>query len=173
MFPLAFALGHRYRRHLAGGEVDEASLIGNLAVPEQPRQQSERVIGQHLVHKGLLSFQRLDGAAGWQSVRTVQSGIEDLRVEFRDREQTVLGMLIAPVPGLAQNELTVVGIVPDVQPVERLLEGWRPADGQPGRPRIHTGDQDVYNPIRLLCEVPSGGVPFQSPEEVQPVGNYQ
>jgi hypothetical protein len=94
-------------------------------------------------------------------------------VEFRDRKQTVLGMLIAPVPGLAQNELTVVGIVPDVQPVERLLEGWRPADGQPGRPRIHTGDQDVYNPIRLLCEVPGGGVPFQSPEEVQPVGNYQ
>ena len=80
-------------------------------MPEQPRQQSERVIGQHLVHKGLLSFQRLDGAAGGQSVRTVQSGIEDLRVEFRDRKQTIPGVLITPVPRLAQNKLAGIGVV--------------------------------------------------------------
>ena len=140
---------------------------------EQARQQSERVIGQHLVHKGLLSFQCFDGAAGRQGVRTVQLGIDDLRIEFSDGEQAVLGVLIAPIPGLTQNELTVVGIVPDVQPVERLLEGWRPADGQPGCPCIHTGDQDVHNPIGLLCEVAGESIPFQSPEEIQPVGDDQ
>ena len=111
MFSLAFALGHGYRRRLARGEVDEAALVGNFAVPVQPRQQSERVIGQQLVPKGLLSFQRLDGTAGGQRVRTVQSGIEDLRVEFRDRKQTVLGMLIAPVPSpAADTSSSCIGI---------------------------------------------------------------
>ena len=140
---------------------------------EQTRQQSERVIGQYLVHKGLLSFQCFDGAAGGQCVGPVQLGIEDLRIEFRDRKQAVLGVLVAPVARLAQNELAVVGIVPDVQPVKRLLESGRPGDCEARGPRIHTGDQDVHDPIGLLCEVTGGSVPLQTPEEVQPIGNDQ
>jgi hypothetical protein len=37
-------------------------MVLDPPMPEQAREQSERMVGQYLVHERLLPFQRLDGA---------------------------------------------------------------------------------------------------------------
>ena len=82
-------------------------------------------------------------------------------------------MLVTPIPRLAQNKLAGIGVVAYIQPVQGLLESRRPGNGQTRRPRVHTGDQDVDDAIRLLCEIPGRSTPLQTPEEVQSVGDDQ
>ena len=93
-------------------------MVGNAPVSKEPSQQSESVLSDHLIYKGLLPFDRFRHAAARRRV-IVQSAIHRFRVELKDRSQTRAASSVDLVQGLTQDELAAVRGIPDVEPVRR------------------------------------------------------
>src|SRR5262249_17807685 len=94
-------------------QINEPAVVADVPITEKPGQQSKSVLGQDLIHKRRLFFDRLRRAATWESV-IIQTGIHRFRIELEDRSQSRRTSSVYLVQGLTQDELAAVGGVPDI-----------------------------------------------------------
>jgi len=99
-----------------GCQVNESTVIADLAVPKQPGQQGQGVLREDGVDKGGLSLQGFNGATARFRV-VVETGIDNLRVDLGRRSQPQPGPAVPLVERLTQDELPAVQRVPGVQPI--------------------------------------------------------
>jgi hypothetical protein len=94
-----------------------------FAVPEQPREQGERMTRQRLIDKRFLLFERLQRAATW-GILFGHCRVRDLGKQFGGRTKSLCAPRIAPVPGLTQDELASGGSIPQVEPLCKRFSAY-------------------------------------------------
>ena len=69
--------------HPAPGHIDKSAVVRDAAMPEQPRQERQRVIGKRRIHERLLAFQRFRCAATRLPI-VVERRFHQLREQLAD-----------------------------------------------------------------------------------------
>jgi hypothetical protein len=93
-------------------------MVGDLPIAEEAPQQGEGVVGQGRVYKNALPIQGLNGATGRQAV-VVPARVDYLGVKLVDAPQAQARAPVCLVQRLAENELTAIRAVPDVEPLSQ------------------------------------------------------
>jgi hypothetical protein len=124
--------------------IEEAAVVRELSVAEEPRQHGQRARRQSLVDERLLAVQRLDGRATGQRVFT-SLGVDDLGIQFAHGAQPAGFPPVARVQWLAENELAAGGIVAEIEPIRCAVPGLRqrPRDDASCRARVHAADKKI------------------------------
>ncbi len=96
--------------------VAKRAMMVESAVAEQAGQHRERAAGQHAIDERLLTLQRLRGGAAGEWALALR-GIHNRGKEFRYGPQARPALAIDRVQRLAEDELTVAGVVAQIQPL--------------------------------------------------------
>ena len=148
-------------------------MITQLAVPKKAGQHSQGLVCEHLIDERFLSFEGFDGATGGQFVATIENGRYEFGPQFCGGKQTAACFAVAVVLGLAENELSAIGVITDIKPVHALFEKRRSDNLLPGRPRVHARNNDVRLALRVLRYILSRCLPFQAPKQVQAIDQHR
>lgn len=125
------------------------------SVTKKPCRHSESTGGQDVVDEGLLSLEGFRCGAARQRTFTL-GRIHDRGEEFGNGAQALLGTAVDIVERLAENELTVARIIPDIEPIPNLaprtglaVEGLMHL--APCRPRTDAADDEVYRAVKVAA----------------------
>ena len=122
-------------------------MIADFSVTKQPSQQGEGVLGEGRVNKRLLALQCLSRATARFSI-VVEIRVHYFRKELRRRPQAEFFPAIPLIEGFAQDELSAICIVAQIEPVRnRAPIPNRIANRSPCSPRIHAPDHNVSTEI--------------------------
>jgi|SRR6185312_424451 len=122
--PGALPCGDLQGRHTASFHIDEAAVVPDFAMTEQPRQQRQSLVCQNLIYERLLSFKGLNGTARGEIVIFVQFWIRNFWEELDHGWQAKVIPAIPDVPGLSKDELSSIRCVPQIKPIGAVSEEW-------------------------------------------------
>jgi len=159
----------------SAGQVQEAAVVRPSARPEKDGSAGQ-VRGLPVSgDERMLTLQRLGGATNWAADRHRSAGSDDLGEKLRNCAKPVGLMPVGPIERLSEDELPRVRVVAEIEPI---------GDAAPrGRERVMyfcSGSAAIDatdDEIKIDCpgcergaQMLRDGLPIESPEQVQPVG---
>ena len=110
-------------------------------MPEESRQERQRMVGKRRIYEWLLSLQRFDRTAARQTV-VVERRIDQFWEQFGDGSQPGSRSLVFPVPGLTKHELPARCVISQIKPIRNAAPRPRHflSNHFPGRAAINTPD---------------------------------